>query len=223
MTAKGPRRTTPLIWNVAGLLGDEAGCHRDYEVDGVTIDLGEDLRLAEPIEGRVRLARTNRGLLVDADLTTSLQAECGRCLRDDRGPDRGRDPGRGPAGDRSPHRPRRSPPEPGEEELLRLTDHHELDLEPPIREAILLAEPIAPLCREDCPGLCLVCGERLDEGTHDHPSDDIDPAARGAQGLQGRRRLTLEHSRRRTSRYTPRSACDSARSRRAPTTRPPDH
>ncbi len=30
--------------------------------------------------------------------------------------------------------------------MLRLNDHHELDLETPVREAIQLAEPIAPLC-----------------------------------------------------------------------------
>ncbi len=62
-----------------------------------------------------------------------------------------------------------------EPEALRLTDHHEVDLEGPVRDAISLAEPIAPLDRPDCPGLCLVCGEPLDEGTHDHPDDDWDP------------------------------------------------
>jgi uncharacterized protein len=65
--------------------------------------------------------------------------------------------------------------EEGDDELLRLTDHHELDLETPVREAIQLAEPIAPLCRPDCPGLCLVCGERLDDGAHDHPDEELDP------------------------------------------------
>ena len=62
-----------------------------------------------------------------------------------------------------------------EPEALRLTDHHELDLEPSVRDAISLAEPIAPLDRPDCPGLCVVCGLPLDEGVHDHPEDDIDP------------------------------------------------
>ena len=41
---------------------------------------------------------------------------------------------------------------------LFLDDHHELHLEPAVREAISLAEPIAPLCRSDCPGLCDTCG-----------------------------------------------------------------
>ena len=62
-----------------------------------------------------------------------------------------------------------------EDDVIRLTDHHELDLERSVREAILLAEPIAPLDREDCPGLCVVCGLPLDEGSHDHPDDEVDP------------------------------------------------
>lgn len=172
MSAKGSVGE-PLTWNVAGLLGDEAGATRDYEVAGVTIDLGDDLRQADPIEGHVRLARTNRGLLVIADLTTSLQAECSRCLREIEVPiEIFIEEEALPSLDLHTGHP--IEPEAGEEESLRLTDHHELDLEGPVREAIQLAEPIAPLCRPDCPGLCLVCGERLDEGTHHHPTDDID-------------------------------------------------
>jgi DUF177 domain-containing protein len=164
----------PLVWNVAGLLADDPGATRDYEVAGVTIDLGEDLRQADPIEGHVRLARTNRGLLVIADLRTSLQAECSRCLREIEVPiEIFIEEEALPSIDI--HTGAVVPAEPGDDEPIRLTDHHELDLEGPVREAILLAEPIAPLCREDCPGLCAVCGERLDDGSHDHPSDDIDP------------------------------------------------
>ena len=173
MSSTGPV-VEPLTWNVAGLLADEPGATRDYEVAGVTIDLGDDLRQADPIEGHVRLARTNRGLLVIADLMTSLQAECSRCLREIEVPiEISIEDEALPTLDLHTGHP--IEPGVGEEDLLRLTDHHELDLEGPIREAILLAEPIAPLCRPDCPGLCLVCGERLDEGVHDHPADDIDP------------------------------------------------
>ena len=70
-----------------------------------------------------------------------------------------------------------------EPDVARLTDHHELDLETPVREAIQLAEPIAPLCRPDCPGLCIVCGERLEDGVHDHPDDDIDPRLEALRGF----------------------------------------
>ena len=62
-----------------------------------------------------------------------------------------------------------------EPEALRLTDHHELDLEPLIRDAIQLAEPIAPVCRPDCPGLCEVCGADLSEPGHVAHEAPIDP------------------------------------------------
>jgi len=55
-----------------------------------------------------------------------------------------------------------------EPEVFRLTDHHELDLEPLAREAIQLAAPIAPVCRPDCRGLCAECGVDLNSGPHDH-------------------------------------------------------
>jgi uncharacterized protein len=167
---------TPLVWNVAGLLTDSPGATRDYDVAGVTIDLGEDLRLADPIEGHVRLARTNRGLIVTAHFETAIEAECSRCLKEIEVPIQIEIEEEAlPSIDIHTGAP--VPPEPGSEddEPLRLTDHHELDLETTVREAIQLAEPIAPLCRENCPGLCPVCGERLEEGVHDHPTDDIDP------------------------------------------------
>ena len=163
----------PLAWNVAGLLTEPPGAERDYEVAGVHIDLGEDLRLAEPIEGRVRLIRTNRGILATADLSAALALECSRCLRDiAHGVEARFQEEYLPALDLATGRPLPTDDEP---DVARLSDHHELDLETPVREAIQLAEPIAPLCRPDCPGLCIVCGGRLDEGTHDHPDEDIDP------------------------------------------------
>jgi uncharacterized protein len=62
-----------------------------------------------------------------------------------------------------------------EPDALRLNDHHELELEGEIRDAILLAEPIAPLCREDCPGLCVECGQEFASGPHDHGASEVDP------------------------------------------------
>jgi uncharacterized protein len=72
-------------------------------------------------------------------------------------------------------------------DVLRLTDHHELDLEPVVRDAISLAEPIAPLCRQDCPGLCVTCGAELaaDPG-HAHADADIDPRLAALAGIRER-------------------------------------
>jgi uncharacterized protein len=168
-----PPADGPFIWNVAGLLADGPGADRTSDVADERIDLPEGLDLAGPITGRVRLVRTNRGILAEARLTTSLAGECARCLRPLTTPiDIVLDEEYLPSLDMGTGKPLATDDEP---DALRLTDHHELDLAPSIRDAILLAEPIAPLDRPDCPGLCVVCGLPLDEGIHDHPDDDIDP------------------------------------------------
>lgn len=46
-----------------------------------------------------------------------------------------------------------------------------IDVEGPLRDAVVLSLPLAPLCDLDCSGICATCGERLDS-PHDHPSAD---------------------------------------------------
>jgi uncharacterized protein len=168
-----PLTDAPFAFNVAGLLGDPVGIDRTFEIADAHVELPDELQLAEPISGQVRLTRTNRGILVDARLTTALAGECARCLRPVTTPiEIVLEEEYLPTIDMQTGRPVDVTAEP---DALRLTDHHELDLEPSVSDAISLAEPIAPLDRPDCPGLCVVCGLPLDEGVHDHPDDDIDP------------------------------------------------
>lgn len=163
----------PLTWNVAGLLAEDAGASREYDIEDVTIPLEEGLTLARPVSGHVRFRRTNRGILVDANLAASLGTECSRCLRPMSIPVTMRfEEEYLPALDMASGKPLSTEDEP---EVARLTDHHEIDLAPAVRDEILLAEPIAPVHSPDCPGLCVVCGLPLDEGVHDHETDDIDP------------------------------------------------
>jgi uncharacterized protein len=171
-----------LTWNVAGLLTDGIGADRVYEIANAAVDLGDELQLSAPVAGRVRLLRTNRGILAHADLRTTLHLECSRCLREIDFPvDIRFQEEFLPALDLATGKPLPADEEP---DIARLSDHHELDLETPVIEAILLSEPIAPLCRPDCPGLCIVCGLHLDEGTHDHPSDDLDPRLEALRGFR---------------------------------------
>jgi len=162
-----------LTFNVAGLLVEPVGTTRDLEISSPALDLGPDLRQSRGIQGRLRLTRTNRGLLVKGKLVTSLALVCSRCLRDvDYPVEMEIEEEALPTIDLASGMPHDTTAEP---DALRLTDHHELALEEEIRDAILLTEPIAPLCRADCPGLCVVCGEELGSGPHDHPDADIDP------------------------------------------------
>jgi uncharacterized protein len=52
------------------------------------------------------------------------------------------------------------------------------DLQPVLRDAVVLALPMQPVCRDDCPGLCATCGVRLaDDPDHHHEATDIRWAA----------------------------------------------
>lgn len=61
-----------------------------------------------------------------------------------------------------------------EDEIHRLVDD-KVDLEPVVRDALVLALPAAPLCQEDCAGLCPDCGGRWADLGPDHRHETIDP------------------------------------------------
>jgi uncharacterized protein len=172
----------PLVYPLAGLLAEPPGTERRYDVHGATIRLADDLRLAEPLEGTVRITRTNQGVLVDAAFDTSIAGSCSRCLRDIEIPEHVEIHEEVlPSIDLTTGRPVDASAEP---EVARLTDHHELDLATLAAEAISLAEPIAPLCEENCPGLCIECGERLGPEHVDHETDDVDPRLAALKGFR---------------------------------------
>jgi len=115
-----------------------------------------DLRLVEPVEVRGRVQRKGGEVQVSGTLKTKVEAPCARCLK--------------PVGvpistefsERFVTAVRwRSE---GEHELapedlnLALFDGEAIDLDQLVREEILLATPVQVFCREDCKGLCPVCG-----------------------------------------------------------------
>jgi uncharacterized protein len=61
-----------------------------------------------------------------------------------------------------------------EDEVSRIVDDL-IDLEPVVRDAIVLALPQVPLCSPDCRGLCSQCGGKLAELGPDHGHETIDP------------------------------------------------
>ena len=175
-------RLEPLTFPLSGLLTEPSGSRRSFPIDGLTIPLDDDLRLTEPLEGVVNVARTNRGVLVSAPLRTSIAETCSRCLIDIEVPLELRISEEVlPSLDIATGQPVDVSAEP---DVPRLTDHHELEFGPLVREAVSLAEPIAPLCRPDCPGLCIVCGERLGPDHAPHPDDDIDPRLAALQAFR---------------------------------------
>lgn len=67
-----------------------------------------------------------------------------------------------------------------QDEELPKFDGELIDLEPTIRDAVVLALPLAPVCDEDCQGLCSECGTKLaDDPGHQHDQTDPRWAALG--------------------------------------------
>jgi uncharacterized protein len=172
----------PLVYPLARLLTEPPGERRVFPVHGAVIPLPDGLRLAEPLEGRVTIARTNRGVLVEARLAAAIESQCARCLRDIEVPvEVTLDEEALPSVELTTGAPIDTSAEP---DVARLDDHHQLDVAELVGEAISLAEPIAPLCEPDCPGLCPTCGERLGPEHQAHPEDEIDPRLEALRAFQ---------------------------------------
>ncbi len=70
-----------------------------------------------------------------------------------------------------------------EDEDLRELDGELIDVEPALRDAVVVALPFQPLCRDDCPGLCSICGAHLADDP-DHGHETLDPRWAALGGLQ---------------------------------------
>lgn len=172
-------------FNVAGLLAEAPGATREARLRDHYVTLGPDVGLAGPMDAELRLQRTNRGILVRGSARAPLRRTCARCLdpfveevevRLDEEFLPSVDPSSGIAVDASA----------GDEEAQQIDGHHEIDLRPVLRDELALTEPMHPLCRPDCPGLCSVCGRSLADGPHDHGGDEVDPRLAGLARLLDR-------------------------------------
>jgi uncharacterized protein len=151
-------------------------------------DLGiEVLRVPEgaPVELDLRLEAVMEGVLVTGTATAALEGECVRCLEPISDDVEARFQELYVYDDQGHHRHGSDTAGEGDDETSRLEDDL-LDLEPLLRDAVVLALPFQPLCREDCPGLCPECGARLaDDPDHTHDAP-VDPRwARLAELQQG--------------------------------------
>ncbi len=149
------------------------------------------------VELDVRFEAVTEGILVTGSATAPLTGECARCLAplastvtasftelylygDER-----------PRGSRQARDGRRAHDKHDKHDLYDQHDKHErhdeyeerddderyldgdlLDLEPAFRDAVVLALPMSPLCRDDCPGLCVECGVPLADAGPGHRHED---------------------------------------------------
>jgi uncharacterized protein len=155
--------------NVSQLLKEPIGATRDYKVSEI-VDITGAGRM---VQGEVKLLRTHRGILVKGVLHTEVELICGRCLSPFSCPATlNIDEEYTPTVDVVSGVPLSSPEEPGS---FIIDEHHVIDLTEAIRQYLLLAIPMKPLCREDCAGLCSNCGHNLNQGPCGCPVKQVAP------------------------------------------------
>ena len=146
----------PLRINIGFLINAPVGTNRDFEFDLPTLRYHPDQEFND-FKGTARVTRTQQGLFVQGDFETTVKAECVRCLAEFVQPLQTTFSELYAFDQRSIT----------ESNLLVPPDGY-IDLGPLVREYLILEIPIRPLCREDCKGLCPICGEDWNVSTCEH-------------------------------------------------------
>lgn len=162
---------SPFVFDLREL-GRRAGTLKEYRRSvPAPADLGLDLigvPEGAPLDLELRLESVTEGVLVTGTVTAPLTGQCGRCLE--------------PVSDELAvdvcelfaYPDSATEATTDEDEISRLVDDL-IDLEPVVRDAVVLALPQVPLCSPDCRGLCAECGVKWAELGPDHAHETIDP------------------------------------------------
>jgi uncharacterized protein len=158
-----------MQFNVAALLKEPTGATREYDID-------DDLRVGgekHRVTGHARLDRTPRGVLVRASISGTMSGECSRCLRPiDYPVEIALDEEYVPTIDVNTGAHVET--DETTEDAYRISARHVLDLTEATAQYWALALPLAPVCSEDCAGLCPDCGADLAAGPHTCPAEQGD-------------------------------------------------
>lgn len=151
-----------LRLNVGFIIHETVGYSRVFTIEASTIQLEHELTLND-LYGTVKVTRTTPGLLIQVSLNAGTDAECVRCLEN-----------------------LSQPLEIEFTELYAFTadkvtesglvvpENGIIDLEPLVRDEMLVAVPMNPLCRPDCKGLCPHCGENQNLVSCNHKNEETD-------------------------------------------------
>lgn len=168
-----PAVRSPYLVNVRDV-SRRPGELRELELDIVAPEaIGTpmiELPAGSEVQVDVRLESLHEGVLVTGEVEGLALGECSRCLTEVQ------QPLRVEFQELFAY---------SEDEAFDHTVHDDhVDLEPMVRDAVVLSLPFQPVCQADCPGLCPQCGVRLlDEPGHEHEAP-ADPRWAALAGLQ---------------------------------------
>jgi uncharacterized protein len=136
------------------------------EVDLHPLELGGEryVPVPERPEAVLTLSQTSSGLVLELELETRVLGPCMRCLAD-----------AGLDVHVSSREYQASSPGESDELTTPYIADDRLDLSAWAHDAVALALPDKILCRDDCAGLCPVCGRDLNREPHEHEGEAADP------------------------------------------------
>ncbi|HAV78587.1 MAG TPA: hypothetical protein DCX53_14660 [Anaerolineae bacterium] len=158
----------PFRINVGFIVHEEVGYNHEFPFEFDTVVLGDDLTLTN-FSGTIEIGKTSQGLVTTGNFEGETMLECVRCLND------------------FAYTLNWGITElfafksemVNEDDVLLLPDSAQIEFMPILREYALLEIPIKPLHAPDCKGLCLECGQDLnqDDCGHEDTNDDTPFAA----------------------------------------------
>ena len=163
---------TPLIVNVVELLR-WPGTTKDVVLSIAAKDLefGESRISDEPVDINLHLEALSNGVTVNGTTSATWAGECRRCLA--------------PMSARMTIELSELYQQVPDDSEAYVINNDQINLLPMVRENLLLAIPLGPLCREDCPGFCPHCGKDLSETACSCDNTVVDPRWAALETLKG--------------------------------------
>jgi uncharacterized protein len=144
--------------------GEELRDEREVELQPLMLGGQRYVPVPEKVPAELVVSRASTGTVFELHLRVRLHGPCYRCLED-------------AVVERELALREYQAESPGGSDELTTPYvlENRLDLSAWAIDAIVLALPAKILCREDCSGLCPVCGRNLNREPHEHDSEQTDP------------------------------------------------
>lgn len=127
----------------------EEGLKEHASYDPSTMDMDrDDVHLREPFEVEAFISKADKELVVDVDIQAPVHFTCARCLAEFTST---------------------LSADAIFSYAVQPTDV--VDITDDVRQEVILAYPLMPVCQPDCKGLCTVCGQNLNESLCTHQKE----------------------------------------------------
>jgi uncharacterized protein len=149
----------PFRINIGFLINQPIGYSRALPFDFPEIKIGGEI-LIQNFSGTIDLIRTQDGFRAQAVFDGELENECSRCLETFR---------------EKIHSEYEEfftfPHVDSSDDEIKVPEDGNIDFEPIIYDYVLMELPINPVCKPECKGLCMVCGQNLNQKLCEHQKE----------------------------------------------------